>query len=309
MKKFSSAPFPKKSFSTTSSPEEEKSCETRNRILVYSGGFSGHLLQIICPEDTFSSSSPQNSVEIFSSGWDNLEEYPNFVENPHLTMKNLPSNNQLILEVLSKGPGSNARYDIKYLQISRMDEPLDWNYFSVSAGQGVISGSSVITGGNILVDGGGGLKTGGGIPSAGSSSSSIVSSSPSNELEEDVCFNFKCPELNACISRTLFCDGVEHCRSGYDEAECEYFPIPKTYLVLAAASLGTFVVLSCCFGCLVCKKRREEKKLLMSSRTPTEEMFFNTGSMSMMSGGGGGRGAGADSIGHHHYHHQREIVC
>lgn len=28
----------------------------------------------------------------------------------------------------------------------------------------------------------------------------------------------RCPELNACINSSLWCDGVSHCPSGYDEA-------------------------------------------------------------------------------------------
>lgn len=299
LKKFSYKPQ-----SSSSSPSSvlQQHCDTRNRVLVYSGGFSGKLLQIICPEDSSSGGSSQ--VEIFSDGWDSPDTYPNFVENPHLSMTNLPSTNQLIVELLSHGPGSSAKYDVKWIQISRKDEPLEWNYNSLpSSSSGILSGGSVITtngGGIIGIDGGhkiitpGDLSVTSGGPSGsnggsggtGSSASSSIGSSPSssllNEIEEDVCFKFKCPELNACISPSLFCDGVSHCPSGFDEAECEYFPIPRTYLILAAASLITIVVLSCCFGCLVCKKRREERreKLLMSSRTPTEEMFFGTGTSS-----------------------------
>lgn len=315
------------SSSSSSSPGQERAthCDTRNRILVYSGGFSGHLLQIICPDD--SSFGSRNQVEIFSLGWDTPSQFPNFVENPHLSMTSLPSNNQLIVELVSRGPSSNARYELKYIQISRRDEPLEWGVHAASSSSsssttGVLSGSSVITtsGGNIVgIDGGHKIVTPGDVGGGGTGSSGGITSSSSigssrDELEEDVCFKFKCPELNACISPTLFCDGISHCPSNYDEENCEYFPIPKTYLVLAAASLITFLVLSCCFGCLLCKKRRAERreKLLMSSRTPTEEMFFGgtggTGTMSMGSSGAGGADFGASHHHHLHHHHRREMT-
>ncbi|XP_076366116.1 uncharacterized protein LOC143255011 isoform X3 [Tachypleus tridentatus] len=38
---------------------------------------------------------------------------------------------------------------------------------------------------------------------------------------------FRCPEINACISPDLWCDGKEHCPAGYDEAaeHCHRFPL------------------------------------------------------------------------------------
>jgi len=299
----SSASSTSKSSSTTTTTSGKKKqqevlqthCETSNRILVYSGGFEGQLLQIICPEDSSTaSSSPKNTVEIFSHGWEFPDAYPNFIENPNLSKTNLPVTNQLIVELVSRGPGSTGRYDVKWIQISRKDEPLEWNYNSLSSGTGAggMSSGSRIFGmdGVKLISSGDSSSSSppGGVPTSGGSatSSSIAASPPSsilNDIDYDVCFKFKCPELDACVSPSLFCDGVEHCPSGFDEADCEYFSIPRTYLIVAAGSLVTLVVLSCCFGCLVCKKRREERreKLLMSSRTPTEEMFFGGSSSNM----------------------------
>lgn len=272
---------------------------------MYSGGFSGHLLQIICPHDGSISSSGDGggTVEIYSAGWDSPSVYPDFAAYPHLSMTNLPSSNQLIVELVSRGPGSNARYELKYIQISRRDEPLNWGVPGPSA-TSLGGGSTAITGHK------GGEGSPGSLGSSGMSSGATSSSSVGPyraELEDDVCSGYKCPELNACISPALFCDGEAHCPSGHDEDECRYFPIPKTYLVLAAASLITFAVLVLCFGCLVCKKRRAERreKLLMSSRTPTEELFFG-GTGTSLGGGGGMSGSHAH---HLHHHHHREITC
>lgn len=287
-------------------PQVEQ-CGSRNRILVHTGGPNGHLLQVICPED---SSSASSFVQVFSEGWSS-NNFPNFAENPHLDWSHFASSNQLIVELISRVSGSTGQYNIKWLQISRKDEPLaiNYHYGKIPGSIGILSELSPDGITKIVTPldtaggpGSGGAKTGtgsvatagtpGGAGVSGATSSSSVGggvSSSSEELENDVCFKFKCPELNACISPALFCDGVEHCPSGHDEADCEYFPIPRTYLYIAAGSLIAIVVLSCCFGCLLCKRKRDERreKLLMSSRTPTEEMFYGTSTSS----------------------HHREIVC
>ncbi|XP_071445398.1 uncharacterized protein [Hetaerina americana] len=40
------------------------------------------------------------------------------------------------------------------------------------------------------------------------------------DLQAGGCGRYRCPELDACISPTLWCDGVRNCPSGRDEAEC-----------------------------------------------------------------------------------------
>ncbi|CAL8109741.1 unnamed protein product [Orchesella dallaii] len=284
------------SSSTSHQHQQQEHCSNRNRILVYTGGPNGRLLQVICPED---SSSASSHVEIFSEGWYS-NSFPNFAENPHLDWAHFASSNQLIVELVSRSGGTPAEYNVKWLQISRKDEPLavNYHYGTIPGSIGILSELSpdgitkILTpldnGGlgknNMVASGSGGVNNGMNGMSGATSSSSIggTSSSITEELENDVCFKFKCPELNACISPTLFCDGIEHCPSGHDEADCEYFPIPRTYLYIAAASIIAIVVLSCCFGCLFCKRKRDERreKLLMSSRTPTEDMFYGTGSSS-----------------------------
>lgn len=61
-------------------------------------------------------------------------------------------------------------------------------------------------------------------------------------LRPDDC-TYRCPELDACINVSVWCDGVEDCPSGVDEAlaHCSLiFQLPPLYLVLG----GFGVILS-----------------------------------------------------------------
>nr|XP_018896496.1 PREDICTED: uncharacterized protein LOC109030132 [Bemisia tabaci] len=60
----------------------------------------------------------------------------------------------------------------------------------------------------------------------------------------------RCPEIDACINSSLWCDGVDHCPSGYDESltHCFYlFKLPALYLLI----IGVGVLLCCCFVCIL----------------------------------------------------------
>ncbi len=50
----------------------------------------------------------------------------------------------------------------------------------------------------------------------------------------------ECPEINACISDELVCDGISHCPSSYDESPqfCNKFP------TLYVVSIGSLIILS-----------------------------------------------------------------
>lgn len=68
----------------------------------------------------------------------------------------------------------------------------------------------------------------------------------------------RCPELDACINTTVWCDGREDCPSGIDEAltNCSIlFQLPPLYLFLMAIS----ILLSCFIACLIlwrmCRRR------------------------------------------------------
>ncbi|UYV61097.1 hypothetical protein LAZ67_1003416 [Cordylochernes scorpioides] len=57
----------------------------------------------------------------------------------------------------------------------------------------------------------------------------------------------ECPELSACISPELWCDGSAHCPSGYDEAHCGTTPalyVAGACLAVIVALLGAFALAS-----------------------------------------------------------------
>lgn len=58
----------------------------------------------------------------------------------------------------------------------------------------------------------------------------------------------RCPELDACINASLWCDGVSHCPSGYDEAlsHCSIIlRLPPLHLGLGALVIVAIIALMC----------------------------------------------------------------
>lgn len=58
----------------------------------------------------------------------------------------------------------------------------------------------------------------------------------------------RCPELNACINTSLWCDGTSHCPSGYDEAltHCSMLlRLPPLHLAIGASILVTIIGTTC----------------------------------------------------------------
>lgn len=53
-----------------------------------------------------------------------------------------------------------------------------------------------------------------------------------------------CPQIDACISGDLWCDGARHCPSGADEtsATCLYLSVPWLYVGVAGAGVGVVLV-------------------------------------------------------------------
>lgn len=73
--------------------------------------------------------------------------------------------------------------------------------------------------------------------------------------------------MNACISASLWCDGLSHCPSGFDEQEtnCAFqFGLPVIYIIIGAACLAFLSLLIALTACIRCcqHKRREKKKML-----------------------------------------------
>ncbi|XP_068086166.1 uncharacterized protein [Anabrus simplex] len=72
----------------------------------------------------------------------------------------------------------------------------------------------------------------------------------------------RCPELDACINSSLWCDGVPHCPSGFDEAakHCSFIlQLPLLYLALGAAGIAVVFCSICIIICRACKRRRRSK--------------------------------------------------
>ena len=87
----------------------------------------------------------------------------------------------------------------------------------------------------------------------------------------------RCPELDACINSSLWCDGVDHCPSGYDEAakHCSFIlQLPLLYLALGAA--GILVI--CCslflITCSACRERRRSKHHSRIMSLPSDTSTF-----------------------------------
>lgn len=56
---------------------------------------------------------------------------------------------------------------------------------------------------------------------------------------------FLCPELNACVNSSVWCDGINHCPSGYDES----FVHCSALMKLPPEILATLCVATLLFVC------------------------------------------------------------
>ncbi|KAL6443013.1 hypothetical protein ACFW04_002778 [Cataglyphis niger] len=68
----------------------------------------------------------------------------------------------------------------------------------------------------------------------------------------------RCPELDACINASLWCDGVSHCPSGYDEAltHCSVLlRLPPLQLALGALVIITVLGVACFIVWRICRRR------------------------------------------------------
>lgn len=98
-----------------------------------------------------------------------------------------------------------------------------------------------------------------------------------------VIYYYRCPEIQACISSVLWCDGVRHCPSGFDEEEinCSYrFGVTLLYVAIGAGALGIFLVLLLATGCLkYClyrhKTRKKKKKKKNKNNISVNHLHVN----------------------------------
>lgn len=91
---------------------------------------------------------------------------------------------------------------------------------------------------------------------------------------------YRCPELNACISSSLWCDGLSHCPSGFDEQEvnCSFqFGLPVVYIITGAACLAFLAFLIALTACIRCcqHRRREKKKMLAQLANRNNHLHIN----------------------------------
>ncbi|KAL1140628.1 hypothetical protein AAG570_000558, partial [Ranatra chinensis] len=71
----------------------------------------------------------------------------------------------------------------------------------------------------------------------------------------------RCPELDACINSSLWCDGTYHCPTGYDESASHCLPLPPIQLALLAIIVISAVSLVITLLCRLRKPRRHLKSL------------------------------------------------
>lgn len=105
---------------------------------------------------------------------------------------------------------------------------------------------------------------------------------------------YKCPELNACISETLWCDGRSNCPSGFDESEIHcgvghrfISLIPGGMYAIMGASAAILTFCCLCLAILIGIKIRKSQKSKCSNlydgnyrngpprRVPTDELLLD----------------------------------
>lgn len=107
------------------------------------------------------------------------------------------------------------------------------------------------------------------------------------------CFANRCPELNACISAALWCDGSRHCPSGFDEEEanCAYqFGIPLLYVTIGAGALAVLALLIAVSACVKYGRHRRNERKKKKNKSSGD-------------GSGGGGGGGSNNANHLHANH------
>lgn len=75
---------------------------------------------------------------------------------------------------------------------------------------------------------------------------------------------YRCPELDACINSTLWCDGVLHCPSGYDEklTHClALLQLPLFTLFLWGAAVLVIAAALLVLACRLCCRHRRGTRL------------------------------------------------
>jgi hypothetical protein len=79
---------------------------------------------------------------------------------------------------------------------------------------------------------------------------------------------YKCPELNACISPDLWCDGIVHCPSGFDEMPQHCSSINLLWMLLIGGTI--LVLISALIGAAFRVRRRRRNQQEADARQEAE---------------------------------------
>lgn len=107
----------------------------------------------------------------------------------------------------------------------------------------------------------------------------------------------RCPELDACINSSLWCDGINHCPSGYDESirHCyEIFQLPALYLAFGFIGLVCLLCAVCIALFRSCKKRRRRQARLKN--LPSDSSLFGDKEVICWHSDGSGRYLEVDRV-------------
>ncbi|XP_030374233.1 uncharacterized protein LOC115623825 [Scaptodrosophila lebanonensis] len=261
--------------------EDAMRCHTKNRFMVYSGR-PLKPMRVVCPAQ----SGPRpTSLHIFSEDWTNGQ--PLFM-NKHVS---------LVLEPILKEPGDIA---FTWLEIHRTKNALLQQldlHVNASVTTGLGGGSSIGTGsagsgsGGVGTGSAGVAGTGGGTSSSGAGGgASSMANETLNEFgfypKESDC-EYKCPEIDACIAASLWCDGHHNCPSGFDESEEECGTARKLLELPGGvfAALGciaaalTACLMFCMFGLMRKRKKSVTQQKSFMNGTTNGNVAANVGTL------------------------------
>ncbi|XP_044729645.1 uncharacterized protein LOC123292996 [Chrysoperla carnea] len=215
-------------------------CATTNRIIVYSGSDT-QSPRIICPASSMANDENDSSTNSNSIVEIFSEGWKSSSLTDEVTSLMKPQARSFVVEFLQSEPGN---YVVTWMEVSK--RPLS-----------VPSSSS-----SIMI-----------------STASSSSSSSSFFMTTVIDCPYRCPELNACISESLWCDNLQHCPSGFDEEEsnCAYqFGVPVLYILIGASAFGILIILIIITACIkYCQHRRREKKKHLAQQINNTQITSN----------------------------------
>ncbi|XP_059216973.1 uncharacterized protein LOC131994281 [Stomoxys calcitrans] len=227
--------------------EDAMRCHTKNRLMIYSGR-PLKPMRVVCPAQ----SGPRpTSLHIFSEDWTNGQ--PLFTNKPV----------SLVLEPILKEPGDIA---FTWLEIYRTKNALlqQFDLQSNATTTSTVGGAGAGTGVSGSAASGPGVGV---ITTTGTSGNDTLSDFGFYPKESDC--EYKCPEIDACISATLWCDGHHNCPSGFDESEEECGTARKLLElpggVFAALGCIAAAITACLIFCIFGLLRKRKKTVLQKS--------------------------------------------